>query len=76
MSEPLVLSHSAEDLTCYVFPPAAGNAFCKAARLQLQVDSKLNAAVNFIDAGNAFKKSDPEGRLPQFIFPQVLSNSI
>lgn len=39
---------------------AAGNAFCKAARLQLRVDSKLNAAVNFIDAGNAFKKSDPE----------------
>lgn len=48
-----------------MFPPAAGNAFCKAARLQLRVDGKLNAAVNFIDAGNAFKKSDPEGKLPQ-----------
>ncbi|XP_012677399.1 N-ethylmaleimide-sensitive factor attachment protein, alpha a [Clupea harengus] len=39
---------------------AAGNAFCKSARLNLQVDNKLNAAVSFIDAGNAFKKSDPE----------------
>ncbi|XP_076131384.1 N-ethylmaleimide-sensitive factor attachment protein, alpha a isoform X2 [Alosa pseudoharengus] len=39
---------------------AAGNAFCKAARLYLRVDNKLNAAVSFIDAGNAFKKSDPE----------------
>ncbi|KAL2095030.1 hypothetical protein ACEWY4_009749 [Coilia grayii] len=39
---------------------AAGNAFCKAARLYSQVDNKLNAAVSFIDAGNAFKKSDPE----------------
>ncbi|XP_067293854.1 N-ethylmaleimide-sensitive factor attachment protein, alpha a [Pseudorasbora parva] len=39
---------------------AAGDAFCKAARLHLQVQSKLDAAVNFLDAGNAFKKSDPQ----------------
>ncbi|KAJ7990136.1 hypothetical protein DPEC_G00297200 [Dallia pectoralis] len=39
---------------------AAGNAFCQAARLHLQMQSKHDAATNFIDAGNAFKKADPQ----------------
>uniref|UniRef100_A0A4W3GT12 N-ethylmaleimide-sensitive factor attachment protein, alpha b n=1 Tax=Callorhinchus milii TaxID=7868 RepID=A0A4W3GT12_CALMI len=39
---------------------AAGNAFCQAARLHLQLQSKHDAATNFVDAGNAFKKSDPQ----------------
>lgn len=39
---------------------AAGDAFCKAALLHLKVDSKHNAAMNFLDAGNAFKKADPQ----------------
>ncbi|KAL7838486.1 hypothetical protein AOLI_G00268900 [Acnodon oligacanthus] len=39
---------------------AAGDAFCKAARLRLQIQSKHDAAVNFIDAGNAYKKADPQ----------------
>lgn len=41
--------------------PAAGNAFSEAARLHLQMQSKHDAATNFIDAGNAFKKADPQG---------------
>lgn len=56
----------------YVSPPnvspfffftlsAAGNAFSQAARLHLQMQSKHDAATNFIDAGNAFKKADPQG---------------
>uniref|UniRef100_A0A673JIU3 N-ethylmaleimide-sensitive factor attachment protein, alpha a n=1 Tax=Sinocyclocheilus rhinocerous TaxID=307959 RepID=A0A673JIU3_9TELE len=40
---------------------AAGDAFCKAAQLHLQVQSKHSAAINFLDAGNAFKKADPQG---------------
>lgn len=40
---------------------AAGNAFCQAALLHLQIQSKHDAATNFIDAGNAFKKADPQG---------------
>jgi len=40
---------------------AAGNAFSQAALLHLQMQSKHDAATNFIDAGNAFKKSDPQG---------------
>uniref|UniRef100_A0A673MVN0 Alpha-soluble NSF attachment protein-like n=1 Tax=Sinocyclocheilus rhinocerous TaxID=307959 RepID=A0A673MVN0_9TELE len=40
---------------------AAGNAFSQAALLYLQMQSKHDAATNFIDAGNAFKKSDPQG---------------
>ncbi|KAL6463468.1 hypothetical protein MHYP_G00278590 [Metynnis hypsauchen] len=39
---------------------AAGDAFCKAAKLRLQIQSKHDAAVNFIDAGNAYKKADPQ----------------
>ncbi|NXA62833.1 SNAA protein, partial [Mohoua ochrocephala] len=39
---------------------AAGSAFCRAAQLQLQLQSKHDAAMNFVDAGNAFKKADPQ----------------
>uniref|UniRef100_A0A7N6AZ18 N-ethylmaleimide-sensitive factor attachment protein, beta b n=1 Tax=Anabas testudineus TaxID=64144 RepID=A0A7N6AZ18_ANATE len=38
---------------------AAGNAFCKTARLQMQLQNKHDCATSFIDAGNAYKKSDP-----------------
>lgn len=41
--------------------PAAGNAFSQAACLHLQMQSKHDAATNFIHAGNAFKKADPQG---------------
>lgn len=41
---------------------AAGNAFCKAARLHMQLQNKHDCATSFIDAGNAFKKSDPNGK--------------
>uniref|UniRef100_A0A8C8K3V7 Alpha-soluble NSF attachment protein n=1 Tax=Oncorhynchus tshawytscha TaxID=74940 RepID=A0A8C8K3V7_ONCTS len=39
---------------------AAGNAFSQAAHLHLQMDNKLDGAINFLDAGNAFKKTDPQ----------------
>lgn len=45
----------------FFFVSAAGNAFCQAALLHLQMQSKHDAATNFIDAGNAFKKADPQG---------------
>ena len=45
-----------------MFFPAAGNAFSQAAQLHLQMQSKHDAATNFIDAGNAFKKADPHGQ--------------
>uniref|UniRef100_A0A671U754 NSF attachment protein beta n=1 Tax=Sparus aurata TaxID=8175 RepID=A0A671U754_SPAAU len=38
---------------------AAGAAFCKAARLHMQLQNKHDCATSFIDAGNAYKKSDP-----------------
>ncbi|CAN8178214.1 unnamed protein product, partial [Coccothraustes coccothraustes] len=38
----------------------AGAAFSRAAQLQLQLQSKHDAASNFVDAGNAFKKADPQ----------------
>uniref|UniRef100_A0A9J8C733 N-ethylmaleimide-sensitive factor attachment protein, alpha a n=1 Tax=Cyprinus carpio carpio TaxID=630221 RepID=A0A9J8C733_CYPCA len=45
---------------------AAGDAFCKAAQLHLQVQSKHNAAMNLLDAGNAFKKADPQEAISCF----------
>lgn len=42
---------------------AAGNAFCKAARLHMQLQNKHDCATSFIDAGNAYKKSDPNGKI-------------
>ncbi|XP_060769108.1 N-ethylmaleimide-sensitive factor attachment protein, alpha a [Neoarius graeffei] len=39
---------------------AAGDAFYQAAKVHLKTKNKHNAAVSFIDAGNAYKKVDPE----------------
>ncbi|KAM4590587.1 N-ethylmaleimide-sensitive factor attachment protein, alpha b isoform 1-T1 [Fundulus diaphanus] len=47
-------------LTYHLMLSAAGNAFSKAAHLHLQMQSKHDAATNLIDAGNAFKKADPQ----------------
>ncbi|NXB54006.1 SNAA protein, partial [Leucopsar rothschildi] len=38
----------------------AGAAFSRAAQLQLQLQSKHDAATNLVDAGNAFRKADPQ----------------
>ncbi|XP_051501126.1 beta-soluble NSF attachment protein isoform X1 [Myxocyprinus asiaticus] len=39
---------------------AAGNAFCQAARLHMQLQNKHDSATSYVDAGNAFKKADPQ----------------
>uniref|UniRef100_A0A8C7TUT5 N-ethylmaleimide-sensitive factor attachment protein, alpha a n=1 Tax=Oncorhynchus mykiss TaxID=8022 RepID=A0A8C7TUT5_ONCMY len=39
---------------------SAGNAFSQAAHLHLQMDNKLDGAINLLNAGNAFKKADPQ----------------
>uniref|UniRef100_A0A673ZKT2 NSF attachment protein beta n=1 Tax=Salmo trutta TaxID=8032 RepID=A0A673ZKT2_SALTR len=44
---------------CLCVSPAAGNAFCQAARIHMQLQNKHDSATSFIDAGNAFKKADP-----------------
>lgn len=40
---------------------SAGNAFCEAATLHAKVGSRHDAASNYVDAANCFKKSDPNG---------------
>lgn len=37
----------------------AGNAFCQSAQLQLNLGSRHEAASNYVDAGNCYKKADP-----------------
>lgn len=55
---------------------AAGNAFCQAAQLHLQLQSKHDAATCFVDAGNAFKKADPQGKGPcEPLMPERLSTA-
>lgn len=39
----------------------AGNAFCEAAQLHLKSGSRHDAATAYVDAGNCFKKVDPNG---------------
>uniref|UniRef100_A0A667ZJT6 NSF attachment protein beta n=1 Tax=Myripristis murdjan TaxID=586833 RepID=A0A667ZJT6_9TELE len=51
---------------------AAGNAFCKAARLHMQLQNKHDCATSFIDAGNAFKKSDPNGETCSLMISPLL----
>lgn len=56
------LKYLSENCFCTSLFSAAGNAFCKAARLHMQLQNKHDCATSFIDAGNAFKKSDPNGK--------------
>jgi alpha-soluble NSF attachment protein len=39
----------------------AGQAFCEAANLHAKAGSRHDAATNYIDASNCFKKSEPNG---------------
>jgi len=41
---------------------AAGDAFCRAASVQLKCGSKHEAATQYIDASTCYKKADPAGR--------------
>uniref|UniRef100_A0A3P8Y9J2 N-ethylmaleimide-sensitive factor attachment protein, beta b n=1 Tax=Esox lucius TaxID=8010 RepID=A0A3P8Y9J2_ESOLU len=45
---------------CVCVYVAAGNAFCQGARLHMQLQNKLDSATSFVDAGNAYKKADPQ----------------
>lgn len=42
---------------------SAGNAFCEAATLHAKAGNKHDAATNYVDAANCFKKSDPNGEI-------------
>lgn len=39
----------------------AGEAFCRAAELQLALGSKHEGATQFVDAGNCYRKGDATG---------------
>ena len=40
---------------------AAGEAFCRAASVQIKCGSKHEAATQYVDASTCYKKSDPAG---------------
>ena len=44
----------------------AGKAFCAVAELHLKNGSKHDAANNYNDAGNCYKKTDPNGEFILF----------
>lgn len=46
---------------------AAGEAFCKAAQLQLKLGSKHQGATHYVDAGNAYKKGDANEAISCFL---------
>lgn len=41
----------------------AGNAFCEAAQLHAKAGSRHDAATNYVDGANCYKKSDPNGNI-------------
>lgn len=41
---------------------SAGSAFCEAANLHLRSGARHDAATNFVDAANCYKKQDINGR--------------
>lgn len=41
---------------------SAGNAFCEAASLHLKSGARHEAATNYVDAANCYKKSDVNGK--------------
>lgn len=41
--------------------PQAGHAFCEAAELQAKAGSRHDAATNYVDAANCYKKTDING---------------
>uniref|UniRef100_A0A8C9SUJ9 Beta-soluble NSF attachment protein-like n=1 Tax=Scleropages formosus TaxID=113540 RepID=A0A8C9SUJ9_SCLFO len=53
---------------------AAGNAFCQVAKIHMQLQHKHDSASSFVDAGNAYKKVNPQGeagrRAPLFFSEQ------
>ena len=56
-------------LPSFLYPSAAGSAFCQAARLHMQLQSKHDSATSYVDAGNAYKKADPQGEGQSGTFP-------
>jgi alpha-soluble NSF attachment protein len=55
---------------------AAGNAFCEAASLHAKAGSKHDAATNYVDAANCFKKSDPNGAIYFVSYCNCISISV
>ena len=53
-----------ENLILYQFicTSEAGNAFTQAAKLNLQLGSKHEAATHFVDSGNCYRKGDAQGK--------------
>lgn len=46
----------------------AGEAFCRAAELQLALGSKHEGATHYVDAGNCYRKGDANGQENCFLF--------
>lgn len=44
---------------------SAGSAFCEAANLHLRSGARHDAATNFVDAANCYKKQDINGKIFQ-----------
>ena len=46
---------------------AAGSAFCEAATLHSKAGSRHDAATNYVDAANCYKKTDVNGKFLKLI---------
>ena len=55
-----VLHYSVNNLS--LLDPAAGEAFCLAADVQMKLDVKHEAGSNLVEAGQVFKREDPKSK--------------
>lgn len=52
--------------------PQAGHAFCEAANLQAKAGSKHDAATNYVDSANCYKKTDITGECVTLLISIIL----
>ena len=57
---------------CVSWLSVAGEAFCKAAELQLALGSKHEGATHYVDAGNCYRKGDATGKILFWQLPPVI----
>jgi len=53
---------------------AAGDAFCRAASVQIKCGSKHEAATQYVDASTCYKKADPAGNCYNSALVYVIFN--
>jgi len=72
--ELLLLMHVLSNKYNVCMYSAAGDAFCRAASVQIKCGSKHEAATQYVDASTCYKKADPAGNCYNSALVYVIFN--